>query len=248
MTTTTEIASVIQGQPARQKAASGLRSPGLLAKWPVVGLMMFIFGCLVFAGLTYNLLAQGPLLEWDKVVANTLPAIALQSPAFVQGIMSVGFYMGKEVVAVLTLLLCLYFLFKRYWQELAMAAIGFAGSTLLFSSLSAFFARPRPPTQIWIVVDVPGFPSGHAIAVIVCYGLLAYLLVPKITSMFWKVFVALVALLIIAFVGFSRIFTGGHYLTDILAGYALGIAWSGLIYTLIELYFQKRRNRNVKKE
>jgi undecaprenyl-diphosphatase len=56
------------------------------------------------------------------------------------------------------------------------------------------------------------------------------------------------ALLIMGFVGFSRIFTGGHYLTDILAGYAVGIAWSGVVYTLIELYFQKRRGQNVKKE
>jgi undecaprenyl-diphosphatase len=60
--------------------------------------------------------------------------------------------------------------------------------------------------------------------------------------------VAATALLIILFVGFSRIFTGGHYLTDIIAGYAVGLAWSGGIYTLIELFFQRRRNRNVKKE
>ena len=67
-------------------------------------------------------------------------------------------------------------------------------------------------------------------------------------SAFWKAAVVVVAVFIIGFVGFSRIFTGGHYLTDILSGYAVGIAWSGAIYTLIELYFQKRRIQNVKKE
>jgi membrane-associated phospholipid phosphatase len=41
---------------------------------------------------------------------------------------------------------------------------------------------------------------------------------------------------------------GGHYLTDILAGYAVGIAWSALIYTLIEKFFQGRRKRNVREE
>ena len=55
------------------------------------------------------------------------------------------------------------------------------------------------------------------------------------------------ALLIMAFVGFSRIFMGGHYLTDILAGYAVGIAWSGLAYMLIEKYFQQRRIEMSKK-
>jgi undecaprenyl-diphosphatase len=106
----------------------------------------------------------------------------------------------------------------------------------------------RPPTQIWIIVNIPGFPSGHAIFTTVCYGLIAYLLVPKMPSLFRKFIVVAAALLIIGFVGFSRIFTGGHYLTDILAGYAVGIAWFGLAYTLIEMYFQERRIRNVEKE
>jgi membrane-associated phospholipid phosphatase len=56
------------------------------------------------------------------------------------------------------------------------------------------------------------------------------------------------ALLIIGFGGFSRIFAGGHYLTDILSGYVVGIAWVGAVYTLIELFFKKRMSRNVKKE
>jgi membrane-associated phospholipid phosphatase len=248
MTAKLLVSTHVQDHPPRKNGFIGLRSPGLLAKRPLIGLIMFIFGSLAFGALTYNLLAQGPLLAWDRLIANTLPAIGLQSPTFVKGLMSAGFYLGKEVVTVLSILLGLYFIFKRYWQEFAMVAIGWAGSALLFNALSYFIARPRPPTQIWIIVNIPGFPSGHAVAVIVFYGLLAYLLVPKISAAFWKVVVVVAALLIISFVGFSRIFTGGHYLTDILAGYAVGIAWSGAAYTLIEIYFQKRRSRNVKKE
>ena len=129
-----------------------------------------------------------------------------------------------------------------------MVVLGTVGTTILFESLSNLIARARPPTQIWIIVNIPGFPSGHGVSVVVFYGLLAYLLVPKMPSAFWKGVVVALALFIIGFVGFSRIFTGGHYLTDILAGYAVGIAWSGVIYTFIEIYSQKRRSRNVKKE
>ena len=129
-----------------------------------------------------------------------------------------------------------------------MMTIGELGAATLFHFVSTFIARPRPPTQIWIILKIPGFPSGHAISVVVFYGFLAYLLVPKMSSFFWKVIVVAATLLIIGFVGFSRIFTGGHYLTDILAGYAVGIAWSGMVFTLIEIYFQKRRSRNVKRE
>ncbi len=223
-----------------------LRTPGLLAKWPIIGLLMFIFGSLAFAALTYNLYAHGPLLEWDRLLANTLPAIGLRSPAYVKNLMDLGFYMGKEVTMVLGGLLGLYFIYKRFWEELTMALLGWVGGAAVFNLISTIIGRPRPPTQIWIVVNIPGFPSGHAITVVVFYGLLAYWLAPKMPSIFGKIVVVAAALLIIGFVGFSRIFTGGHYLTDILAGYAVGIAWFGAAYTLIEIYYQKRKEAKGK--
>jgi membrane-associated phospholipid phosphatase len=248
MTANRIMAIRVQDDPPRKNVFTGLRAPGLLAKWPIIGLIMFVFGSLMFGALSYDLFAQGPLLQWDRTLATTLPAIALQNPATLKPIMAAGFYMGKQVIMVLDILLAFYFIYKKYWQELAMVTIGWTGSALLFYSLSTFIDRARPPTMIWIMVSIPGFPSGHAVATVTFYALLAYLLVPKITSSFWKVVVVAAALLIIGFVGFSRIFTGGHYLTDILSGYAVGIAWSGAVYTLIEIYFQKRRIQNVKKE
>ncbi|MDD5370845.1 MAG: phosphatase PAP2 family protein, partial [Anaerolineaceae bacterium] len=180
-----------QDHPLRKNMVLVLRSPGLLAKLPIIGFIMFIFGSLMFAGLTYNLFTQGPLLGWDRLIATT-------------------------------------------WL-----AIGLAGSSLLFLSLSNLLGSTRLLAQIWIVENIPGFPSGHAITVVVFYGLLAYLLAPKMPSAFWKGIVIAVAFVIISFVGFSRVFTGGHYLTDALAGYAVGITWVGVAYTLIEVYFHK---------
>ena len=211
----------------------------------MIGLLLFLFGALVFAGLAYNLLANGPLLEWDRAIAAALPAMAMTSPAFIHVLMDAGFYVGKEGIVVLGMLLGLYFIYKRYWRELAMLAIGLAGAATLFYSLTAIFNRARPPNQVWIVVDLPGFPSGHALNSVVFFGLLAYLLVPKIRSNFWKTFVIGATILVVGFIGFSRIFTGGHYLTDVLSGYALGIVWSAAVFTLIELFTQKRRTQHV---
>lgn len=231
----------VQKLQPRKKVLPGLRAPGLLARWPVIGLTLFIFGSLVFAGLTINLYAQGPLLAWDHSLANTLPAMGLKSPPIVRVIMDAGFYLGKEVIMGIDILLAFYFIYKKFWQELAMVTIGWLGSALIFYSLSTLIGRVRPPTMIWIIVNIPGFPSGHAVATVTFYGLMAYLLIPKMPSTFWKSVMVLAALVIISFIGFSRIFTGGHYLTDILSGYAVGIAWAGMVYTLIEIYFQTHR-------
>jgi undecaprenyl-diphosphatase len=129
-----------------------------------------------------------------------------------------------------------------------MVALGTLGTTILFELLTNLIRRARPPTQIWIILKIPGFPSGHALSVVTFFGLLAYLLVPKMRSAFRKGMVIAVAILLMLFIGFTRVFTAGHYLTDVLAGYALGICWSGAFYTLIEIHFQKRRSQNVKKE
>jgi undecaprenyl-diphosphatase len=67
-------------------------------------------------------------------------------------------------------------------------------------------------------------------------------------STFGKVFVVGLAILIMLFIGFTRVFTAAHYFTDVLAGYAMGIAWSGVVYTLVERYFIKRKVKNVNKE
>ncbi len=230
-----------------RKNISGFHATSMFAQYPVIGLLMFIFGVLAFSGLTLNLLFQGPLLAVDNLIANTLPAIALKGPPFVKVIMVASYYVGNELLTVLAFLLGFYFIYKRYWQQLVMLFIGLAGSSVFFLSLSKLIDRPRPPTQIWLVLNIPGFPSGHASAVIVFYGLMAYLLVSNIYSNFWKAIIIITTISIIAFVGFSRIFTGGHYLTDVLAGYSIEIAWSGLVYTLVEIYFQKRTRLNVKK-
>jgi undecaprenyl-diphosphatase len=64
----------------------------------------------------------------------------------------------------------------------------------------------------------------------------------------WKWAVAIAAVLIMLFSGFSRIFQGSHYLTDVLGGYALGLAWAALVYTLIEgIFIRKGEVQNVEK-
>jgi undecaprenyl-diphosphatase len=247
MTTNKLVASPVRVRQLRDLDNSGVRSPGLLAKTPMIGLLMFLFGGLLFGALYYNLRVQGPLLQWDRALATALPAIGLQNPTTLKPIMDAGYYLGGWGVIIISILFGIYFIAKRYWRELAMLAVGMGGESLLFLVLSNLIGRVRPPTQIWIILKIPGFPSGHTMASVVLFGFLAYLLVPKMQSAFGKGFVVVLAILIMLFIGFTRVFTAAHYLTDVVAGYAMGIAWSGAVYTLVEIYFKKRQSQNVKR-
>jgi len=226
--------AVTSSMHPNQSYSNALRSPGWLAARPMIGVLMFVLGGLLFGALAYNVETRGPLLQWDTPLAQEMHTEAAQTPIGTLEYLIFGFFLGKELIQVIGGILVLYFLHKRFWRELAMVLVGLGGGGYLWYVLSRYFERPRPSAQLGIVVTDPSFPSGHTIAAVLCYGLLAYLLVPKMPSTFWKVFVIVVALFAIAFIGFSRLFLGGHYLTDIVAGYALGVAWAGLVYTVLE--------------
>jgi undecaprenyl-diphosphatase len=232
----------LQEEGSDRKRESGLRRPQHLARRPVIGLLMVLLGGVMFGVIVIGLQTNAPVMQLDILWINTIHTMALQSSPFMRTVMISGFYVGEHVIVAIGVILALYFLYKRFWPELCMVVIAWAGEGGIWLYLSAYFNRPRPVFEIpvWHQMTAPGFPSGHSISAVMCYGLLAYLLAPRIHSHLGKALVIIVAVLVILFIGYSRIFVGDHYPTDVLAGYALGIAWSGFVYTLVELMSYKK--------
>lgn len=226
---------------------AGLRSPGLLGRWPLLGLLLVLVGLGAFALFAFNVQTNGPLVREDVAVANMLHRDALASPSWLRDLMISGYYLGQHVIVAIGLVLALYFIYKHYWPELAMVLIAWAGEGSLWLLISAHFHRTRPvfPEAVYHTMTAPSFPSGHTLSAVMCYGLLAYLIVPRIRPAWGKVAAIALAVAIIVFIGFSRLFIGDHWLTDVLAGLALGIAWAGLVYTAVELVARSRAKRGA---
>jgi membrane-associated phospholipid phosphatase len=230
-------------QDSAQKAITfqGLRAPGLFKRRPLLGLALILLASLSFAGLGYNILAKGPLVQLDMSLYKDLLATARTASPSLNDIMLFGFFVGKQAVQLIVMILSIYFLSQRYWREFAMLQISTQGGGVLKNFIIDYFSRPRPPEQLGLgTTTIPSFPSGHALGTMICYAFLAYLLVPKMPSLFWKWTMSISIALIVLFEGLSRIFHGNHYLTDVLAGYALGIAWLVLVCIFMENIFMKR--------
>lgn len=221
------------------------RTPGLLGRHPLIGLAMVLLGGGLFLVLAANYKTNPALIELDSQILNNVHLIALQSSPIVLDIMKFGFYLAQYGFIIFGALLVLYFLYKRFWTELSMVLIAWVGEAPLWYLTSAYFDRHRPTFQIsvWRQMTAPSFPSGHSLSAVMCFGLLAYLVLPKISSPFWKAVVILLTLAAIIYAGYSRIFVGDHFPTDVIAGYGLGLAWSGLVYTIIEM-IALRRNKH----
>lgn len=232
---------ILTGQFSNSKSSHDLHTPGLFAKLPIVGILMILVGGLLFGAIAYNVWTKGPLLQWDVPLSEEMSADAAQAPHRVIEFLIFAFFVGKELLQVIVIILSLYFIHKRLWPELAMLLVGSGGGAVIWYILIGIFERARPADQIGIVVTDASFPSGHAISSVICYGLLAYLFVPKMPSRFWKWLLIIAVVFTILYVGYSRIYLGGHYLTDVIAGYGLGLAWAGLVFTVIENLFLKRK-------
>ncbi|MEO8393037.1 MAG: phosphatase PAP2 family protein [Chloroflexota bacterium] len=238
----------LQVTSKRNHPLGDFRSPGLLGKWPLIGLLLVLFGSGLFLVLTISLQTHAPIMQTDQQISDSIHTLALQSSPLIMDIMIFGFYLGEHVIVGIGAVLVVYFLYKRFWPELGMIIIAWGGEGGIWLLLAQHFNRTRPhfDKPIWHLITGPGYPSGHSFAALMCFGLLAYFLVPKMPSRLLKGVVIVVTILVILYVGFSRIFLGDHYPTDVLAGYSLGIAWSALVYTSLEVLAQRNQNRKAK--
>ena len=101
------------------------------------------------------------------------------------------------------------------------------GTTADAFILKTIIHRPRP-FDIIVNETSFSFPSAHSALSIALYGFIAYLLWQKIHNKFTRVGIAAGGIILIALIGFSRLYLGAHYLSDVIGGYVLGAFWLGL--------------------
>jgi len=115
---------------------------------------------------------------------------------------------------------------ERAWLDLAFFLTAFLGAQLVVAILKNAFDRPRPSAGS--AVPLPesfAFPSGHAAAGSAGLGALAVLIAERLPSLRDRVRLWVAVVVVGLAVGLSRIALNVHYVTDVLAGWCLGLAW-----------------------
>ena len=126
-------------------------------------------------------------------------------------------------------------------------SIGTAGSLLMTAVGKDLVGRARPPVTSAIppYETSPAFPSGHALNNTVVACLVAYLLLLHLTSLLWRIVAIALAVLWFVTIGLTRVFLGYHWLTDVVAGWLLGLAWTAMVITCHRLYLTVRREHST---
>lgn len=192
-------------------------------------LLKIRIGGLLLAGLSLWIFEQiaDEVLEKESYALDERILLAirrLHTPLLDQAMLGITFIGDPAVLIVACIGIAIWLLRLRQRSEattLAIAAIGALGLNLLLKQL---FSRARP--MLWErIVDVGqySFPSGHAMVSLVIYGFIGYLLATRFRR--YRVWIVSLTVLLIIAIGFSRMYLGVHWPTDVAAGYAAGLVW-----------------------
>lgn len=203
-----------------------------------VGFLINAFLLFVFGKLANVILAKESIAI-DLAVVNFW--IHHSSPQLT----SIAWYvslLGSQVLGALAAGFALFFAIRRAWTSMLSILFTALGAQLLNDILKATFERPRPnPVEALVPAQVWSFPSGHAMVSTAFYALLAYLAWQVLSG--WYRYAAVTGFVgIIVVVCVSRLILGVHYLTDVVAGTAVGLLWTEtVIVSLAALSWGYRR-------
>jgi undecaprenyl-diphosphatase len=147
---------------------------------------------------------------------------------------------GGPFLTMLTLAAAGFLVAARKWGMAAFVVLAIAGGGLAGNLLKWIFVRARPDLVPHLVsVDSASFPSAHAMNSAVTFLTLGVLLSRTQKDGRLKAYLLGIAVFLTLIVGFSRVYLGVHWPTDVIAGWAVGAAWA-ILCSLVAARLQDR--------
>jgi undecaprenyl-diphosphatase len=187
-------------------------------------------GALLFEHLVGEVL-EGEPLKFDAAIPLALrqqdnlavPLGPSWIPHAAADITSLG---SVTVLSLLTVMVTLYFIVSGKRALALFIALSISGGWLISTVLKVAVGRPRPDIVPHLVhVSDLSFPSGHAMLSAVTYLTLGALLA-RGRPLASRIYLISCAILLTVLIGFSRIYLGVHYPSDVLGGWCAGTVWA----------------------
>jgi membrane protein DedA with SNARE-associated domain/membrane-associated phospholipid phosphatase len=191
----------------------------------------------LFLGVLEDLLSHDPLVQADLAVFHFLQGLRTAS---VDRLMIAVTEMGSVgVMLPLVIAVASWLLWRRCWRT-AWYWVGVTAFAEVLVQLLKFTLGRSRPLDLYTGVERFSFPSGHAVVSTVVLSFLAFLLSRRQTTRARLVLAAITGVYV-TLVAFSRLYLGAHWLSDVLGGVSLGVAWVALVAMV---YTQRRVEEN----
>ncbi|MCC9136856.1 phosphatase PAP2 family protein [Pontibacter silvestris] len=202
--------------------------------------LVFLFNLLLLSQLADSVVGAEGIVKLDQKFTAFLYEARFEQLSWLLYYIS---YLGSsEAVFMLGAVITVLFVIKRRFVAILAFWLVMAGMGLSVRYGKTYISRDRPADVAYYPVKNFSFPSGHATTAMALYGMCAYFLVrhfkknsSKRKASSWA------GVILILLVGFTRIYLGVHYLSDVLAGFLLGILWVLLGISLMEVLQLRQR-------
>ena len=208
----------------------------------VVVLVLTLLGAEVYE----DVVDDAGLANLDKPTLGWMEQ--LRSPgldSFVTAFTNVGGGVGMPILA--SILTAWLIWTSRTWRPLILIGGAAAVSVTATSLGKTLVGRTRPDHSDAVppYESSPSFPSGHTLNTTVVIGLVVYLACLQIQGTVARVSLIVAGGSFIVAMGMSRVYLGHHWMTDVIIGWVLGLAWVGIVILAHWLFHEIRHREHA---
>lgn len=191
-----------------------------------------VAGAVLIIALLGGTIARGAQFDFDHAIM-----LALRTPAdlatpvgpkwLVEAMIDITALGGKTVLTLVVMLTLGFLLASRHFLTAAFVLAGTVSGSAAISIGKRLVGRERPALVDHLVeVSSASFPSGHAGNSAIIYLTIALMVMQIVPSRAarWYLFSATIALVVL--IGFSRVYLGVHWPSDVIAGWSAGTLWA----------------------
>lgn len=212
------------------KSTNPIGNTQFFVRFFIASLFVFVIIYLMVFVVRYKWIDDWVLASLNQTANNTITQ-------FMRFITFYGNHSFLVPANLLMIVVLLYYKQKKWATANTIAALAGVG---LMSMLKKILARPRPSHPLVEGISNFGFPSGHAMMSLMFYGMLILLCLQFLNNKAYKTVAIFLLVTIILLIGFSRLWLRVHFITDVLAGYAIGLCWLSISMLLSEKIWSRK--------
>lgn len=230
----------------RRRLLARLDPRAFLTIHAVIGLVVCLVTAGLFAVLLDSVREHDVLVRRDQALADWFHINGTPLGDRINVFISM---LGSPAAMAVLFVAAVLYLWRAKRRTLIVAwVLSYVGGTILDGVMKEVVRRPRPEYAMrFLHYNTWSFPSGHSMGSLIGFAMLAYTIirVVPVRNMLVETAVWTGALVMVALVGYSRIYLAVHYLSDVIAGYTLGVLWLAVVFTGLQMVSRRAELRRT---
>ena len=204
-----------------------------------LGALLLVVAAWVFGAIAEDVVTGDRLTVLDTELAQALHRSA--TPAMTRAMLAVSKLQSTIAVGSYSALIAIALALARQWRRMTLVVVAVGGGLAVNALMKLAFHRARPVfDQPLATLSTYSFPSGHVAGSTIFYGLLVAWVFTRTRSPALRALAVAGAGVLIALVAFSRMYLGLHYLSDVCAAFAEGIAWLAICIGALATFWREQ--------